>query len=454
MIAVYVDEKQESIDKAANTSGILLPGEAFWTYIDAKVESTYSAAYLAESSGISQDFVPESYIHSNYQYHTRIDDNGNAISDEAQSSLVNDYTMKAIIRYGGYNSSKVETLWANFDTWTAEANKDNTLKECTPTASYISNYKSTINGGVGGILTCITPDAGYYGIGENEYVAGKTWSQAFNNGPIEGLFVYPVALLLHIFTTAYGVNGGGQILAIFLVTLIVRFIIVVFSFRSTLSQSKMSMIQPQLALLQSKYPNASSNNYEKQKLAQDQMALYKKNGIHPFRQIALLLVQFPVFIAVWGALQGSAILTKGQVFGLSLSTVTYKAILGMNGETIFAIILFLLMSIAQFFATEIPLWIQNYRKEKAVGAKTVKVTDESTTGQMMKWMPLIMMVVIIFMGLTLPAAMGIYWFFGAIISIIQSILIEIYQSVKKSKKPKVPKSGRSDSHNKKYMKLN
>ena len=39
----------------------------------------------------------------------------------------------------------------------------------------------------------------------------------------------------------------------------------------------MQKLQPQIAKLQEKYPNSNTNQYEKQRLAQEQMALYKKN---------------------------------------------------------------------------------------------------------------------------------------------------------------------------------
>jgi YidC/Oxa1 family membrane protein insertase len=35
-----------------------------------------------------------------------------------------------------------------------------------------------------------------------------------------------------------------------------------------------------------------------------------------------------------------------------------------------------------------------------------------------------MMAMIIFMGFTLPSAMGVYWFVGALFSIVQTLIIE------------------------------
>ena len=58
----------------------------------------------------------------------------------------------------------------------------------------------------------------------------------------------------------------------------------------------MSELKPELDALQNKYPHSNTNQYEKQQLAQEQMKLYKKNKIHPFRQILVMFIQFPVFM--------------------------------------------------------------------------------------------------------------------------------------------------------------
>jgi YidC/Oxa1 family membrane protein insertase len=458
LYSTYVETNKDTIKKNATSAGYLIPGDQFWTYIDNKVEEAYTASLNGTTT---TQYAPASYIESNKKYNA-------ATTESEKKGLVNNETLKAVIYYTGYNTNGKQELWANFNIWLAEANKDLTMQQYTPTSAYMTYYKSTISSGVGTAVTCLTPESGYYGLNGTTYVDGKTWGQAFQEyGFIEGLLVYPIGWLIYKFAVSFGVtaSGGvtvvGQILSILFVTLIVRFFIVLASIGSNDSQTKMNEIQPELALLQAKYPNANSNKYEQQKLAQEQMALYKKNGIHPFKQFVVLLVQMPIFIAVWGALQGSAILTSGSIFNLSLSTVTLTAMKANTAETPFAIILFILMSIAQFFSSMIPMWIQKWHKNRVVGAKTVKANDESTTGMMMKYMPVIMMLVVIVMGLNLPAAMGIYWFFGAVISIFQAIITEIVQEFKKSRKPKNRDGGmtnrsgsfKSDAKKEKHMKL-
>ena len=128
------------------------------------------------------------------------------------------------------------------------------------------------------------------------------------------------------------------------------------TFKTTLDQQKMQSLQPQIAKLQQKYPNSNTNNYEKQRLAQEQMNLYKQNKIHPFGQFIVLFFQFPIFICVWSALQGSSALSSGEFLNLRLSDTIKDTLFNFSGTWYYntsgwwtALILFLLMNEKIFF---------------------------------------------------------------------------------------------------------
>ena len=48
-----------------------------------------------------------------------------------------------------------------------------------------------------------------------------------------------------------------------------------------MNQQKMSLLQPELAKLQEKYPDSKTNRSQQMRLAQEQQALYKKYTINP-----------------------------------------------------------------------------------------------------------------------------------------------------------------------------
>ena len=212
------------------------------------------------------------------------------------------------------------------------------------------------------------------------------------------------------------------------------------TFRSTLSQQRMTALQPELEKISAKYPNAATNPYEKQRMGQEQMALYKKYHINPFSMIIVMLFQFPIFIAVWSAMTGSAVLMDGvlfanQKFALSLAANTGSALGKFNWV---AILLFIVMSVLQFLSMKIPQWLQKRRTKNV--AKLQKNPTQDKNQRTMNMVSYMMVIMIIFMGLQLPIAMTFYWTVTALIGIAQSVItqaIVVKNSNKKEKKKTV-----------------
>jgi YidC/Oxa1 family membrane protein insertase len=82
-------------------------------------------------------------------------------------------------------------------------------------------------------------------------------------------------------------------LAIILLTLAVRILLLPLSIKQTRSMREMQMIQPEIKRLQKKYKG------DRQKMNTELMALYKEHGVNPFGGCAPLLLQMPVFIALF-----------------------------------------------------------------------------------------------------------------------------------------------------------
>jgi len=340
------------------------------------------------------------------------------------------------LKFTGYSEGK--NLFEYWDLWTAELKLSLGVEQC-PNSDFTALYKDKLNTAVSTYRACIAVDGGYYGKygadGNTEaYLEGKSWAYAWSKGPIEGLLVYPVAYLVDRFSHAFGMGGWGQIAALALVTLIVRAFILLTTLKSTMGQQKMQALQPELAKIQQKYPNSNTNQSEKQRLAQEQMALYKKNKINPLGQILVLIIQFPVFIAVWGAMTGAAVLSSDSVLGLNLSAGLGTSILDIAGWPNAAgwwtaVVLFILMGIAQFVSMKLPQWMQ---KARTKGVKRLsKNPAEDKQAKQMKWFSNIMLIMIIVMGFSLPAAMGVYWFIGAVISIVQTVIMQTIMARRK-----------------------
>ena len=319
-------------------------------------------------------------------------------------------------------------------------------------------YISSISSVVDGLRSTITVYSEYkYGSYGDEKVPVTlekvTWKDAWGKGGhlIEGLIVYPVAWMIdgfaHMFAggknasveqiqNAYA-TGGPQILSILLVTVIVRLFIFLCTFKSTLAQKKMTELQPELAKIQQKYPNANTNQAQKQRLAEEQMRLYKKHKVNPLSQLLVLIIQFPIFIGVWGAMTGTAVLSTGSFLGLHLSASIWETLKQgpkniPNGGWWTALVLILLMSAGQFFAMKVPQWIQKAKTKKVSRlGKNPAQQQQNRTANIVSYVMLIMIIV---MGFTLPAAMGVYWFVGAIVSLIQTLFTNVIFAGNKKKK--------------------
>ena len=375
----------------AEESGFDTPSEAFWLSLDEKV---LEAATLAATAN-NQDDLDQTAILANYGY----------------------------VKFFGTNS----ILWANWDRWVNDIKLEMPTAE-TPNFDFTRLYKTSVDQFAAQYRSCITTTTGSYGPNGEYLFEGKTWAEAFSRGLIEGLFVYPVAFLIEFFNGAFTstIPGLSQVLSILMTTIIVRGLMIAVTFKSTLASQKMSLLQPEIAKLQNKYPNANTNQYEKQRMAQEQWAIYKKNGVNPFNQILIAFVQFPVFIAVWGAMTGSAVLATGSFLDLNLASPLGGTITSnwFQGSWWTAVVIFVLMTAAQFIAMKLPMWFQKQAQKKV--AHTVKSSAAQSSQSQANMVSNVMFIMIIVMGFSLPSAMGIYWFIGALISLAQTLISRRY----------------------------
>jgi YidC/Oxa1 family membrane protein insertase len=104
-------------------------------------------------------------------------------------------------------------------------------------------------------------------------------------GPFFELFAAGLALIYEVIPV-YG-------LAIILLTVVVRLILLPLSIKQTRSMREMQRIQPEIKKIQAKFKG------DRQKLNEEMMKLYQEHGVNPFGGCLPLLMQMPVFIALY-----------------------------------------------------------------------------------------------------------------------------------------------------------
>lgn len=103
------------------------------------------------------------------------------------------------------------------------------------------------------------------------------------------LYVPMYNALIGIFNVLPWVDAG---IAVMLMTLLVRVVLFPLSKKAVVSQVKMQELAPMLEEIKAKYS-------DKEVQARETLDLYKKTGANPFSGIFVLLIQIPVFIALY-----------------------------------------------------------------------------------------------------------------------------------------------------------
>ena len=351
----------------------------------------------------------------------------------------------SLYSYAKFVASDSANMWANYEKLDYEVRKTVIAEKC-PSTDFLNVYKSRMSSYANSYRTCLTTREdkyGSYGYATNGvYVEAKDWSYAWSKGFFEGLLVFPIGWLIDQivggFRSTGMLAGPAALLGIIFVTIIVRAIMMLATIRSTAANAKMTELQPEIQKIQNKYPNSNTSQVEKQRMAEEMNRLYKKNKINPFSTLLVMIVQFPVFICVWGALSGSAPITSGTVLGLSLSLGIKDVLFVASNWTaaggycaVTAFFLFLFMAGAQTVSMLLPQWIQKAKAKKV--AKLGKNPAQKSQSTSMKIFTYVTLAMIIFMGFSLVSAMGIYWLIGALFSIAQTLIMQAITSRKAKK---------------------
>lgn len=452
----------KSLETTATSSYINLPYGSFYTDIDEKTISL--ALEKAKAAGdanyknadVGSLNFKTLYGYSFEQYKTYISDKTNktllkTMLEGGSDNIGRNNSL--LVKYGYskyYNEDDTSKPYALLEKWNDQLISEKG-SQYGMNSDFLALYEKTLTQKVSSLKTCISIDEGLYGhistdpLNETVYVTNKAeggffanWGKAFKeHGFLEGLLVYPIGYGVENLAHSFGLNGWGQIGAVLIMTIIIRFIFMLITLPSTISQQKMTYLQPEIAKLQQKYPNSNTNQYEKQRMAQAQMALYKKHKVHPFMSILVMVIQFPLFISVWNAMTGAASLSRDSVLGLYLSDTIWGTLTNASGWPALpgwwtALVLILLMSASQIIAMMLPQWI-NKKRTKNMPKLGVNQAQNDSQKQM-KMVSWVMTGMVIIMGFTLPSAMGVYWFAGAIFSIAQTLITQAIMKKSMNKK--------------------
>jgi len=229
------------------------------------------------------------------------------------------------------------------------------------------------------------------GLEKSIYFGGFPIPQSYGGLPMEWIAV-PILWLLgwfHRYTHNYGV-------AIILLTVLTKVVFFPLTLKSMRSMKAMQALQPQINALRSKYKS------DPQRIQRETMELYREHRVNPLGGCLPMIVQIPVFYALYVALsvsvemQNAPFICFGHLFGMNL----WICDLAAQDPTY---VLPILMGVSMF-----------------VQQKMTPTMGDPRQAKMMLLMP----VVFTFMFLNLPSGLVLYWTLSNVLQIAQQLYME------------------------------
>ncbi|KEK30024.1 membrane protein insertase YidC [Shewanella xiamenensis] len=201
-------------------------------------------------------------------------------------------------------------------------------------------------------------------------------------------FLWWLAVPIHWLLMFYQSFVGNWGVAIILITLTVRGLLFPLTKAQYTSMAKMRNLQPKLQELKERFGD------DRQKMGQAMMELYKKEKVNPMGGCLPIILQMPIFIALYWVLLESFELRHAPfmlwIHDLSVQDPYY--------------ILPLLMGVSMFVMQKM---------------QPIAPTMDPMQVKMMQWMPVIFTVFFLWF----PSGLVLYWLVGNIVAIIQQKII-------------------------------
>ncbi|WP_307587917.1 YidC/Oxa1 family membrane protein insertase [Paenibacillus wynnii] len=197
--------------------------------------------------------------------------------------------------------------------------------------------------------------------------------------------VYYFALALDTFAKWFNGQYG---LAVLVMVIIVRTLILPLTMKQVKSSRAMQAIQPELQKIQKKYKDTP------EKVQQETMRLFQENKVNPMAGCLPLIVQMPIFIALYNSIYYNPDLREHTFLWLQL------------GEPDKLFILPVLAALTTFIQTKM----------------MTKMNPMQQQGPM-QFMMMIYPVLIFVMSYNFPAALPLYWVFSNIYTIVQNYFL-------------------------------
>lgn len=222
-------------------------------------------------------------------------------------------------------------------------------------------------------------------------------------------------IVSHVLWNNYG-------LAIIVLTILVNLAMLPLTLSQIRSSKAMQELQPKLAEIQKKYGK------DRQKLAQEQMRLYRESGIKPAGCALTMIIQMPVWIALYQAVMLTLAVAPESL--LNLSRYLY------NWPVVFPLLplgrdfLGLDLSQQNFIMAILvgaTMWIQQKMSTTTVSSDP----KQAQQAQLMLWM---MPMMFTFLALSFPSGLSLYWVSSSVFRIVLQYKVSGWGGLRRAKR--------------------
>ncbi len=223
------------------------------------------------------------------------------------------------------------------------------------------------------------------------------------SGKYEGLWTSVFVKSIAWFLIKVGYLLGNFAVSVIIASLIIRLIAFPVTKKTAMQSEQMKKAQPELEKIQKKY-KGKDDQESMMKQNQEMMQVYQKYKINPIGGCIFAMLQLPLFIAFFEAIQRTPVIFEGKFLGLQLGTTP---MVGITSATFISyLILMIIIAGTTFYSF----------KMTSAG----NMSNDPT----MKMMPIIMSVMIVITAVFMPAGLGIYWVTSNVFTIVQNILVK------------------------------
>ena len=209
--------------------------------------------------------------------------------------------------------------------------------------------------------------------------------------------------------------GAAWVLSIVGLTILMRLLIMPLFVRQIRASRGMQLMQPELKAIQDKY-KGKKDQASRQRMQEEMMALYRKHGTNPFSSCFPILLQMPVFFALFRVLANlqsvaeshasigpltwelAEDVQKSTVFGASLSSSFMNA--PDSATKIVTVVMIVMMSVTQWYTMA-----QLSTKNMPESAKT----SDNPMMRSQKIMMTVMPIFFAFTGIQFQIGVLVYW---------------------------------------------